>query len=188
MPERNELLQLDKETLVDLLEDAAKNWLAHDGLWFQAIEKAYGMAAAIEMDRRAWMPFTQIEARRIMQRQGIAVGGGLQALAEALKYRQYARLNEQSMLWVDERTLRFEMNDCRVQSARERKGLAAFPCKTVGVVEYAYFAHTIDPRIRTAVVVCPPDPHPEHLYCSWQFTLEEQPIPADQLLPDEYKL
>ena len=31
--------ELDKDTLIDLLEDSAKNWLAHDGLWFQAVER-----------------------------------------------------------------------------------------------------------------------------------------------------
>lgn len=73
------------------------------------------------------------------------------------------------------------MNDCRVQSARKRKGMENFPCKPVGIAEYAYFAHTIDPRIRTEVISCPPDPHPEGYYCAWQFSLEEVPIPIEEL-------
>ena len=32
MPDREILMQLDKETLITMLEDSAKNWLAHDGL------------------------------------------------------------------------------------------------------------------------------------------------------------
>ena len=32
------LRTLDKEELVRILIDDAKNWLAHDGLWFQAVE------------------------------------------------------------------------------------------------------------------------------------------------------
>lgn len=35
-------LNLSQECL-PLLEDLAKRWLAHDGLWFQAIEKEYGI-------------------------------------------------------------------------------------------------------------------------------------------------
>ena len=139
MPERDILLALDKETLVDLLEDAAKNWLAHDGLWFQAVEKEFGMDAALKLDAKAWKIFTQLEAKRIMHHLGIAPGGGIEALEQALQYRLYARINEQSMYRVDDRTLRFEMNACRVQTARERKGLPDFPCKSVGIVEYAYF-------------------------------------------------
>jgi hypothetical protein len=73
------------------------------------------------------------------------------------------------------------MNDCRVQSARKRKGLPDFPCKPVGIAEYAYFAHTIDDRIRTEVICCPPDDHPEEYYCAWLFNLEDTPIPIEEL-------
>ena len=181
MPDREILKSLPKETLIDLLEDQAKNWLAHDGLWFQAVEKQYGLDKAIELDIEAWIRFTQIEARRIMKRLGIEPQGGIPALKKALQFRLYARINEQSLIEVDPLTLRFEMNDCRVQSARARKGLKDFPCKPVGLAEYAYFAHTIDSRIRTQVISCPPDPHPESFYCAWQFRLEDHPIPLDQL-------
>jgi hypothetical protein len=183
MPDREALRALDKEVLIKLLEDAAKNWLAHDGLWFQAVESHFGMEAAIELDRRAWAFFTRIEARRIMRRHGITPGSGLPALKKALQFRLYARVNEQSLVQQDDRTLRFEMNDCRVQSARRRKGLPDFPCKAVGLVEYSYFAHTIDPRIRTRAIACPPDPHPDSFYCAWLFTLEDQPVPEDELPP-----
>jgi hypothetical protein len=32
------LRALDKEALIRIVLDDAKNWLAHDGLWFQAID------------------------------------------------------------------------------------------------------------------------------------------------------
>lgn len=182
MPDRELLMQLDKETLIDLLEDAAKNWLAHDGLWFQAVEGHSGMDVALELDAQAWKIFTQIEAKRILRRHGMEPGGGLDALEKALQFRLYARINEQAIYRVDERTLRFEMKECRVQVARQRKGLPDFPCKSVGIVEYAFFAHTIDPRFRTEVIFCPPDVRPEGCYCTWQFILEDEPIPAEDLL------
>ena len=182
MPERELLLKLDKETLVDMLEDQAKNWLAHDGLWFQAVEEHYGMKAAIQLDTQAWIEFSQIEAKRIMKRHKITHGGGIEALYKALQFRLYARINEQTIQQLDEQNLRFEMNDCRVQSTRKRKGLPDFPCKKPGMAEYAYFAHTIDPRIRTRRIACPPDPHPESFYCAWHFSLEEKPIPEDEVV------
>lgn len=185
MPERKFLLQLDKEILVDLLEDAAKNWLAHDGLWFQAVEKEFGMESALEMDRQSWKLFTQMEAKRIMRRLGLEPGGGIDALEQTLRYRLYARINEQEIYRVDEKTLRFEMKECRVQVARERKGLPAFPCKSVGMVEYAYFAYTIDPRLKTDVIFCPPDFRPEGCYCTWQFSLQDEPVPAENIVPQE---
>jgi hypothetical protein len=173
MPNRNFLRKFNKEQLIDMLEDAAKNWLAHDGVWFQAAEDNYGLEKAIQLDSEAWERFTVIEAHRIMKRHGIAEGGGLPALEQALKLRLYAHVNVQSTMWVKENTLRFEMNDCRVQSARKRKGLPDFPCKTVGLVEYAGFARTIDPRIQTRCIACPPDPHPETFFCAWEFSIED---------------
>jgi hypothetical protein len=181
MPDRDLLYAMSKEQLINMLEDQAKNWLAHDGLWFQAVERHYGMEKAIQLDKEAWISFTQIEAKRIMNLHGIDAGGGIPALKKALQLRLYARLNDQSLIEIGDTQLRFEMNDCRVQSARKRKGLDDFPCKTVGIAEYAYFAHTIDPRIRTTVLSCPPDPHPDSYYCAWQFTLEDSPIPLDEL-------
>ncbi len=50
------------------LTDAARNWLAMDGLWFQAVERAYGMGAALALDREVWDQFAVIEARRIKER------------------------------------------------------------------------------------------------------------------------
>ena len=171
MPNRDPLREFSKEELIDLLEDAAKNWLAHDGLWFLAAERKFGMETAIELDRDAWDTFTVIEARRIMRRLGMEPGGGIPALKRALQFRLYARLNVQESLDVDEHTLVFRMNECRVQTARKRKGLPDFPCKPVGLVEYANFARTIDPRLHTRCIACPPDPHPAEYFCAWQFTL-----------------
>ena len=68
----------------------------------------------------------------------------------------------------------FEMNDCRVQSARVRKGLADYPCKSAGLVEYARFAEAIDDRIRTECIGCPPDAHPAEWFCAWKFTIIEK--------------
>jgi hypothetical protein len=168
------LYDLSKEELVRIIVDDAKNWLAHDGVWFQAIEKRYGMDVAVEIDTEAWRFFTVIEARRIMERLGIKLGGGIPSLVECLKHRFYARLNLQECSEVTETRAVFRMLDCRVQSARRRKGLADHPCKSVGIVEYSEFAKAIDPRIATRCIACPPDPHPEEFWCAWEFTLVEE--------------
>ena len=64
------------------------------------------------------------------------------------------------------------MIECRVQSARKRKGLPDFPCKPVGTVEYSQFARTIDPRIKTRCLQCPPDStEGRGCVCAWEFTI-----------------
>jgi hypothetical protein len=166
------LSKMSKEELITLLIDDSKNWLAHDGLWFQAIEKTHGMDVAIAADTEAWRHFTVIEAKRIMARLGMKEGGGIPALMEALKHRLYARLNIQETIEVSDTRVVFRMNDCRVQSTRKRKGLDDFPCKSVGIVEYTEFAKTIDKRIETKCIACPPDEHPDEYYCAWEFTVK----------------
>lgn len=174
MPDRDALRHHTKEELIDLLEIAAKNWLAHDGLWFLAAEDAFDMETAIELDKEAWEQFTVIEAKRIMGFLGVEPGGGLPVLKKALQYRLYARINERECVDVDDRSFIFRMNRCRVQTARQRKGLPDFPCKPVGLVEYANFASTIDARFQTECIACPPDPHPDEYWCAWKFTLADE--------------
>lgn len=160
-----------KEEILALLEDAAKNWLAHDGLWFLAVEEAHGLEEAIRLDAKAWERFTAIEADRIKKRLGLPEQGGLPALERALGFRLYAHLNKQEIIHIDEKKFIFRMNDCRVQAARKRDGRPDFPCKPVGLVEYSGFARAIDPRFKTRCIACPPDEHPEEFYCAWEFEL-----------------
>jgi len=168
------LEDLTRKQLESLVEDFAKRWLAHDGLWFLQVEKSYGMEEAIRLDAEAWEQFTVVEAKRIMDFLNMEPGGGLPALNKALQYRLYSVINRQEIIEKDESTLIFRMNDCRVQSARKRKKLPDFPCRPVGLVEYTGFARTIDSRIKTRCLYCPPDQHPEDSYCAWEFTLNDE--------------
>ncbi len=164
--------ELDHNALVATIEDFAKNWLAHDGLWFQAVETRLGLEAAIELDAQAWEQFTIIEARRIMARCNIPAHSGLEGLKRALGFRMYAVLNRQEIRNETDTSFEFFMVDCRVQSARHRKGMPLFPCKSVGLVEYRGFASTIDPSIKTSCLVCPPDKAAgAESYCGWKFSI-----------------
>ena len=165
--------ELSRKELESMLRDAALNWLAHDGLWFLAAEETLGLEKAIELDGKAWESFTVIEAKRIMRRHGIAPGGGISSLSKALGYRLYAVINRQEVVSQTETRMVFRMNECRVQTARKRKGLPDFPCKRVGIIEYSGFAQTIDPRIQTRCLGCPPDAHPDDWYCAWEFSMSK---------------
>jgi hypothetical protein len=154
-----------------LLQDAAKLWLAHDGLWFQEVEKLLGIEKAIELDRNAWRHFTVIEAKRISARHHLPDEGGLESLKIALGYRLYAYVNVQDIVDESPTGFVFRMRDCRVQSARHRKGMEPFPCKSVGIVEYSEFAKAIDPRIKTECLGCPPDEKHTDFWCAWRFTI-----------------
>jgi len=161
-----------QEDLSHALTDAAKNWVAMDGLWFQAVEQAYGMDAALAIDRGVWEQFAVIEARRIKERLALPEKGGLDALDIAFKNRRVSLLNELEILRADEKTLLITLKTCRVQAARKRKGMPEFPCRSIGLVEFPVFARTIDARIKTTCLSCPPETLPGTPFCSWKFTLE----------------
>ncbi len=164
---------LTREELLKLVQVFAKNWLAHDGCWFLAVEKTQGIEAAIDLDTRSWDMFAVAEAKRIVKEFNIPPESGLEGLLRALGYRLYAAINKQSAEYTDEHTLVFEMVECRVQKTRREKELPAFPCKSVGMVEFSQFARTVDPRITTECIHCPPDPIGSS-YCAWRFTISEK--------------
>ena len=162
---------MTREQLLQVVGMFAKNWLAHDGCWFLAAEETRGMETALDLDRRAWERFAVAEARRIKVFADLGDHGGLEALETAMGLRMFALLNTQRLEWsADRAVLRLFMDTCRVHAARERKGLPRFECKGIGETEFPTFARTIDDRIRTTCLRCPPDA-PEGVYCGWEFTI-----------------
>ncbi|MHA2225002.1 MAG: DUF6125 family protein [Candidatus Hodarchaeales archaeon] len=166
-----DLEEFSKEELIRMIRMYAKNWLAHDGCWFLAAEERHGLHEAIEIDKAGWIRFTVIEARRIMNNFSIAKNSGLDGLEKALQLRLYASINVQELNRISSSKLIFKMKTCRVQEARQRKQLPLFPCKQVGIEEYSRFAATIDPRIKTKVIACPPDLNDRDFHCGWEFTI-----------------
>ena len=165
------LLDLSAESLQNLLEGASANWLANDGIWFQAVEFSSGMNDAKRCNDSCWAHFSPVEAWSIKNNLNLPHNPGLEGLKQALGFRIYAQINEQSIVDESSDSFVFQMNECRVQSARKRKGLDDYPCKSAGLVEYAYFARSIDERIQTECIGCPPDAHPEEWYCAWRFKI-----------------
>ena len=165
------LLALSEETLATLKEKVAVNWLANDGVWFQSVEFTNGMDKAKACNDSCWSRFSPFEAWSIRRFLDLPEHAGLDGLKRALQFRLYATINVQSIIEERPDSFILTMNDCRVQSARKRKGLDDYPCKSGGIAEYSTFAETIDTRIKTECVGCPPDEHPAEWYCAWKFSI-----------------
>jgi hypothetical protein len=165
------LMEMPDEKLDAFTEAVGVNWLANDGVWFQAVEFDKGMFDAKRCNDSCWAQFSPFEAWSVKRLLGLGENPGLDGLKLALQYRLYATVNKQSFAEETEDSFVFRMNECRVQVARKRKGLDDYPCKSGGLIEYASFAETIDSRIKTECIACPPDPHPEEYFCAWKFSL-----------------
>jgi hypothetical protein len=165
------LTQLEDEKKEGLLEALSINWLANDGVWFQTVESTLGMFEAKRCNDSAWANFSPFEAKSIKNLLQLDEFPGLEGLKSALNFRLYAFINKQSIANETEHSFEFYMNECRVQTARKRKGLEDYPCKSAGIIEYSSFAASIDSRIKTECIACPPDKHPDTFYCGWRFWL-----------------
>ena len=165
------LLDLTDEKMDKLVESFAINWLANDGVWFQTVEFQHNLLDAKRCNDSCWAQFSPFEAWSIRNFLNLPENPGLDGLKQALQFRLYATINKQSIVEETPASFVFRMNECRVQAARQRKGLEDYPCKSGGLVEYTTFARAIDPRIRTECISCPPDPHPGDYYCAWKFSL-----------------
>jgi hypothetical protein len=114
-----------------------------------------------------------IEAKRIKEFLQLPENPGLEGLEQALHYRFYGNLNEHECIREGNRLV-YRNRDCRVQTARSRKGMPYHPCKSVGIYEYSGFAATIDARIKCRCLSCFPDCTESPDGCVWEFYLEEE--------------
>lgn len=165
------LYRMPEEELHQLLDAICANWVTNDGVWFQTVEKKLGLSDAQRVNDTCWSRFSPLEASRIKAMLELPENGGLSALKTALGYRLYTRINQFRVVDEGPETMTLQMVECRVQWARQRKGLADYPCKSAGLVEYRTFARTIDSRISTECLACPPDETSPDWFCAWRFRL-----------------
>ena len=59
------LLDLPADILEALLDNVAFNWLANDGVWFQAVEFKHGMNDAKRCNDSCWAQFSPFEASTV---------------------------------------------------------------------------------------------------------------------------
>ncbi|HDP23850.1 MAG TPA: cytosolic protein [Deltaproteobacteria bacterium] len=168
------LRSLPRETLLQFIKALGTNWLTADGIWFQAVERAFTMLDAERCAASCVMRFCTFEGFSIKRFLGLGENPGLGGLKTALRFRPYHQINVQTIYDEGPESIVFQMNQCIVQTTRKKKGLQDYPCKSTGLVEYRSFARAIDPRIVVECIGCPPDPHPDDWYCAWRFTLAAQ--------------
>jgi len=168
------MLEMEDEQLDAFMKAVAVNWLVNDGVWFPAVEFENGMNDAKRCNDSCWAQFSPYEAFAVKKILNLDNRPGLDGLKKALNFRMYSLINEQSFADEGPESFVFQMNDCRVQSARKKKKLDDYPCKSGGLVEYTYFAKAIDERIETECIGCPPDDHPDDWYCAWRFSLKNK--------------
>ena len=158
------------EKITDYIFMHLRNMWAVDGLYYLGIEESFGTEAATEIDRKVWEVMGKIEARRLKKLFNIT-GEDIPTMIKYLKLSGWALDLEDKEIIVDKNRAILRNTKCRVQNTRLKKGLVEFGCKTVRWGFLRSFAKEFNPDIIVNCNVCPPDKHPNDLWCEWEFTL-----------------
>jgi Family of unknown function (DUF6125) len=167
----NESLEsLSKETLIKLVEAYSRNWKSLDGLWFNSVESAYGVDAAVELDLQNWAVQAVLEARRLKEALMIEEGGPA-AVLKVLTFMTWqltSELFEYEVDTPDRAVIRYRT--CAVQEGRRKAEKPVFPCKNMKTTLLSSIASVIDPAVRVACLSCPPDEPGAEYWCRWELS------------------
>jgi len=165
--------EIPKDKISDFILMHLRNMWAVDGLYYLGIEEDYGTESATEIDRKVWEIMGKIEARKIKELFDIK-GNDISSMMNALRYSGWTLDLEDKEIIVEENRGILRNVKCRVQNTRIRKDLDEFGCKPVRFGFLKAFAKEFNPDIIVKCNVCPPDKHPDDLWCEWEFTTKKQ--------------
>ena len=114
----------------------------------------------------------KIEARKIKEFLEIK-DNDIPSMIKALRYSGWTLDLEDKEIEVQKDRAVLRNVKCRVQNTRLKKGLVEFGCKPVRFGFLKAFAKEFNPDIKVRCNVCPPDEHPNNLWCEWEFTMKE---------------
>lgn len=162
---------LPQEKLVNLFSLQIKNIWRVDGLYFLGIEENFGTDAATEIDRNCWSTLAKMEAIDLKHLLELK-SNDLESFMIALRATSWALYQEAKEWEVKSDKAIFRITSCRTQKTRLKKGVGEFPCKKVRYTYLKEFAKAFNPEMEVNCIVCPPDKHPENLWCEWEFVLK----------------
>ncbi|HOV91063.1 MAG TPA: DUF6125 family protein [Syntrophorhabdaceae bacterium] len=168
---RAENKEVMENNIQKYLEFVLWHYKVIDGFWFLAVSEAVGKEKAEEIVEVVWKNGAKLAARETIKRFGIEEKG-LTGFIKALKLFPMATVVGYVFEEKHDEVI-LTVPNCTAQQARLRHGLGEFVCKPMHFALFEAFAKEIDSRIEVKCHFAPPDPHPEHLFCKWSFTLKE---------------
>jgi len=170
--DREFIKKISGDKLADFIFMHLRDMWAVDGLYYLFIEEKYGTKVATEIDRRVWEVMGKIEARKIKKLFDIN-GTSVSDVIHALRYSGWSMDLEDKEVSMKDDVGIVRNVKCRVQNTRLKKGLKEFACKPVRWGFLKAFAYEFNPDIEVKCKVCPPDKHPDDLWCEWEFKVKE---------------
>ena len=162
------LAEMSAERLLDCFFFQIRNIWRVDGLYFLGIEEKFGTEAATEIDAQVWESMAAIEAKGLQRLFKVGENPGVAMIVDLLGKSSWALDQPFKTFETSNNHVILSVDRCRTQEVRLGKNLPEFPCKKVRYGYLKNFAKTLNPRVEATCLVCPPDEHPENLWCKWE--------------------
>jgi len=167
----DEYQRLSKDQLIDLAKLYGRLALTNDGLWFVSVENQAGTEEAIRQDEIVWGKYGKAEGRLLKKFLSLDVVNTMEEICRVyLLTPIFANLGGRAE--IRDGKCYLSVTDCRPQKTRVRQGTGEFSCKGVGRAYFEGLLKELNPDIRFNCLVCPPDEHPEDLWCNWEVWFE----------------
>jgi hypothetical protein len=157
-----------KGDLIDLLKLSGGCVSAMDGLWFLAVEEAFGNAEAVKLDMKVREKYTHVLVKRVKRQLGLS-GSGIEMIGQMIEMDPSFLTNdyEISHLSIDRMFLR--VNRCTVLEAMERCGRKEFMCEMTTGFYFRNIAREIDAEVTVHAIKLPPRNSSDEVCCEWLF-------------------
>lgn len=165
------LSKLSKEQLLEFIDMLQKNWWNLQNNYILYINNEYGEEAAVNADANCFPANAKVQMYRLMKMFGLK--DDIQSLMDAMVL-STIWVNADYDVWkVDEDRFRIKVTNCHQQVRRLEDGLGEISCKPAGIAICEAAAQVINPKATVKCLVCPPDEHPEDVWCDWEFKISK---------------
>ena len=163
------LSQLSKEQLLEFIDMLQKNWWNLQNNYILYINNEYGEEAAVNADAHCFPANAKVQMYRLRKLFGLK--DDLQSLMDAMALSTIWANGEYEIRKIDDQRFAIKVTTCHQQVRRLEDGIGEIPCKPAGIAICEAAATVINPSAKVKCLVCPPDEHPEDVWCEWQFEI-----------------
>lgn len=167
----DQLSGMSREELAGYIEVLHKFFWNIQGNWMQYISERYGTEAAKEGDAHVFGRNGEVQGWLLKKLFNLQ--GDMNDVGKALIFSTLLSNVEYEVSEVSDGHLRARVTVCHMQLGRRKAGLPELPCKAAGVAALGRFGRAVNPSLDLECVICPPDDHPEDLWCEWVWRVKE---------------